>query len=107
MSETSSTFVITKMICNRRTSGPAEPIDKIGPLFMTASKPQNVPLLALSVGRLFFLITAKTHYAMTLNRQAPLSLLPAPNNACDFCIGIGAQHRWLSNYRPVYEQLSL
>jgi hypothetical protein len=44
MSETSSTFVITKIICSRRTSGPAEPIDKVGPLFMTSSStPQNAP----------------------------------------------------------------
>jgi hypothetical protein len=42
MSETSSTFVMTKIICSRRTSGPVEPIDKVGPLFMTSSStPQN------------------------------------------------------------------
>ena len=44
MSETSNTFVITKIICSRRTSGPAEPIDKIGPLFTTSSSTtQNAP----------------------------------------------------------------
>ncbi len=42
-SETFSTLVITKIICSRRTSGPLEPIDKIGPLFMTSSIPQNAP----------------------------------------------------------------
>ena len=94
MSETSNTFVITKIICSRRTSGPAEPIDKIGPLFTTSSSTtQNAP--TRTECGLFFRVTAKTQYAITLNRQArPTAAARTPAMHVLCALRFGAQHRW-------------
>ena len=107
MSETFNTFVITKIICSRRTSGPAEPIDKIGPLF-TISSPHLRNARARTECGLTFLPghsqDATRNYAESPGTAYRCCLHPS---TCAFGLGFGAQYRWRGIYRSVYEQLCL
>src|SRR6516162_9234837 len=106
MSETSNTFVITKIICSRRTSGPAEPIDKIGPLFTIFSSTPPNARACTECGPTFLpghSQDAISNYVKSLGTAYRCCL--HPGNACACALEFGAQHRRQANYRSVYEQL--
>jgi hypothetical protein len=91
MSETFNTFVITKIICNRRTSGPAEPIDKIGPLFTITSSAHSKCLVIALSEQTFLPASSQAaghgQDAIVLFDKSPgtaFSLLPAPQQRMGF-----------------------